>query len=67
MNKQDFLKSLTTPQLIAWRDRAESVSGIYTHFDHKTNSSSNFTLEAISYELDRREDNPNRLSKKKKK
>jgi hypothetical protein len=66
MSKHEFLKSLTTPILISWRDRAESVSGIYTHFDHTTNSTANFTLEAISRELDRREDKPNQTAKKKK-
>lgn len=67
MNKADFLKSLTTPQLVTWRDRADAVGGIYNHFDHRTNSAANFTLEAINAELNRREDNPNRIVKKKKK
>lgn len=67
MNKIEFLKSLTTQQLVAWRDRADAVGGIYNHFDHKTNSAANFTIEAIEAELNRREDNPNRIVKKKKK
>jgi hypothetical protein len=65
MNKAEFLKSLTTEQLVAWRDRAEAVSGIYTHFNHTTNSTANFTLAAIVVELDRREDKPSRNFKKK--
>lgn len=66
MNKTEFLKSLNTDQLVAWRDRAESTSGFYTHFDHKTNSTANFTLAAIVAELDRREDKPSKTNKKKK-
>lgn len=67
MNKIEFLKSLTTQQLVAWRDRADAVGGIYNHFDYKTNSAANFTLEAIDAELNRREDKPTPTVKKKKK
>ncbi len=67
MNKLEFLKSITTQQLVVWRDKADALGGIYTNFDTATNSTSNFTLEAISVELNSRDDNPNKIVKKKKK
>jgi hypothetical protein len=67
MNKPEFLKSLTTEQLVQWKDRAEAVSGFYTYFDSTNNSTANFSAQLIKTELDRREDKPRPLFKKKKK
>lgn len=67
MKKTEFLKSLSTEQLVQWRDRAEAVSGFYTYFDNETNSTANFSVQLINDELDRREDKPQPLFKKKKK
>lgn len=66
MNPKEFLRSLSTRQLVTWRDRAESLSGIYTYFDQTKNSTHNFTVESIVNELDRRDDNPVKINKKKK-
>lgn len=67
MNKVEILQSLTTPQLVTWRDKADAVGGIYNHFDQRTNSAANFTLTAIEYELGKREDYQSQSAKKKKK
>jgi hypothetical protein len=68
MTKEQVLKSLPTFKLLAWGETAEtSGNGKYVHFDAKESSTRIFTIEAILAELDKRDDNPNRDSRKKKK
>lgn len=68
MNKEKFLKSLPTFKLASWGETAyTSGNGKYAHFDNKTLSTVIFTIEAINAELSMRDDNPNKVVKKKKK
>lgn len=65
MNKDQYLKSITTKQLISWHERAEANGGTYSAFDQENNRSMLFTFEAINVELMRREDLPENLKPKK--
>jgi hypothetical protein len=68
MNKEQVLKSLSTVKLLSWEESASvHGGGNYVHFDSKKLSTSIFTLEAIRSELGRRDDNPRRQEKPKKK
>lgn len=60
MQKNDYLKSAHTRQLIRWRDEAYAGGGIYTPFDYNTNSAMTFRLDEIVNELNTREHVPNK-------
>ena len=67
MNKEQYLKSITTKQLANWNERAEANGGIFAAFDQDNNRSMIFTFEAINKELMRRDDLPENLKPKRSK
>lgn len=64
MDKQEYLKSIETRQLMSWRERAYACGGNYTPFNPHSNTAMFFSIEDLKAELSTREHIPNKKEAK---